>query len=147
MNIGEFIEAIKQLCLDHKQIVSFQVGNTYDIATSKSSERYPACWLELPILINYDDSRRKTYQLSLNFLSLAKSDDVTDQIYRTSEMESIADEMLQVMTDKFKNIGLSNSTSLTLRNFSDDDCAGVRVDISFIVGRECDPKKSFNQGF
>jgi hypothetical protein len=147
MNIGEFILNIKQLALTHKQIVSVHIGNTYDIATSKSSERYPNMWIELPILIDYNDPRKKTYTLALNFLSLCKSDDIEDAVNKTSDMEVVCDEMLQAIQDSFRIIGISDINAITLRNFSDDDCVGVRTDITFTVGRTCDIKSSFNKGF
>lgn len=143
MNLSDLITNIEQLCLSHKQIVAFHVGETFDVATSKSSEKYPAVWLELPILTSYIDSRKKTHTLSMDFLTLAKSDDITEQMERTSDMEEIADEVMQAINDKFQNIGIENLSGLTLRNFSDDDLVGVRIDLQFTVGRECNYKDSF----
>ena len=144
MNINELIEEIKELALSHKQVVSFQVGNTFDIATSKSSESYPAVWLELPILASYDDRRKKMFSIALNFLTLVKQDDINDTISKTSDMEVLADEMLHAIDDNFTNIGIDSISGLTLRNFSDDDLVGVRVDLMFTIGRVCDYKQSFN---
>ena len=144
MTLNELIEDIKELALAHDQVTSFHVGNTFDIATSKSSERYPAVWFELPILTSYDDRRRKTHQLSLNFLTLAKSDDIDDQISKTSDMEIIADEMMQAIDDHFQNIGIDGLTGLSLRGFSDDDLVGYRIDLTFTVGRQCDYRESFD---
>jgi len=144
MTINELITKISELALSHDQVVAFHVGETFDVATSKSSERYPAVWLEIPLTTDYQDARRKTHTTALNFLTLAKSDDISDQMYKTSDMEVIADQMLQAIDDKFQNIGLSDIVGLTLRNFSDDDLVGIRVDISFTIGRECDYKESFD---
>ena len=144
MTLNELIEDIKALALSHDQVVAVHIGNTFDIATSKSSEKYPAIWIELPILTSYIDRRKKTHTMALNALSLAKSDDIEDQMYKTSDMEIIMDEILQAIDDKYTNIGLSDLTSVTLRNFSDDDLVGVRTDISFTIGRVCDYKDSFN---
>lgn len=144
MTLQELIEDIKELALSHDQVVAFHVGETFDIATSKSSEKYPAVWFELPILTNYVDRRRKTHTVALNVLSLAKEDDIIDQMYKTSDMEVIMDGLLQAIDDKFQNIGLSDLTTISLRNFSDDDLVGVRCDVTFTVGRECDYKENFN---
>ena len=144
MTLNDLIEDIKELALAHDQVVSFHVGESFDVATSKSSERYPAVWFELPILASYDDRRRKTFGMSLDFLTLAKSDDIDDQMYKTSDMEVIADEMLQAIDDHFQNIGIDNLTGLSLRNFSDDDLVGYRIDVTFTVGRACDYKDSFD---
>lgn len=144
MTLNELIVAIKELSLAHDQVVAFHIGNTFDVATSKSSERYPAVWFELPILSDYEDRRRKTYTLALNTLTLAKEDDITDQMYKTSDMEVVMDELLQAIDDKFQSIGLSDLTGLSLRNFSDDDLVGFRVDVTFTVGRQCDYANSFD---
>jgi uncharacterized protein YpiB (UPF0302 family) len=137
MTISELITSIKELCLAHEQVKAFHVGESFDVATSKSSEKYPAIWFELPIQTDYVDRRKKTHTVALNALTLAKSDDIEDQMYKTSDMEVLMDELLQDIDDQHTNIGISNLVGLTLRNFSDDDCVGVRVDVSFTVGREC----------
>lgn len=145
MTLNELITAITELALTHTQIKAVQTGNTFDIATSKSSEVYPSLWLELPILINYNDLRKKTYTFALNFVTLVKRDDLADTILKTSDMEAVADDMLQALKLKYKNISTEDISGLTLRNFSDDDLSGVRVELTFGVGRECDVKDNFNQ--
>lgn len=145
MTLNDLIDDIKELCLAHDQVVAFQVGNTFDIATSKSSETYPAVWFELPILTSYDDRRKKTHAIALNFLTLAKSDDITDQMAKTSDMEVIGDEVSQAIDDHFQNIGISEDISgLTMRNFTDDDLVGIRIEIYLTIGRECNYKDNFN---
>lgn len=137
MTINELISNITDLGLENDQITAVQVGNTFDVATSKSSEKYPALWIELPILTNYVDGRKKTHTFALNTLSLAKSDDITDQMDKTSDMEIVMDEILQEIDSSFTSIGLSDLTAISLRNFSDDDLVGMRCDVTFTVGREC----------
>ena len=144
MTIYELLNEIQTLALQHKQIETAQCGNTFDVATSKSSETYPALWIELPLLTRYVDRRKKTHSFSLNFLSLCKHDDLEDVINKTSDMEVIADEFLQALDDRFKNIGIDDITALTLRGFSDDDLVGVRVELTFVIGRECDYELSFD---
>jgi hypothetical protein len=145
MTISELLSELETLALQHKQIEAVQTGNVFDVATSKSSETYPAMWIELPLLTNYPDRRKKTHSFSLNFLTTCKADDIVDAIDKTSDMEVIADEMLQAIGDRFTGIGMSDITGLTLRNFSDDDLVGVRVELTFTVGRECDYKESFDK--
>ena len=144
MTIGDLLNEIQTLALQHNQIKQSQVGNTFDIATSKSAEIYPALWVELPLLTEYVDRRKKTHTFALNFLSLCKQDDIIDTVNKTSDMEVIADQFLQALDDRFTNIGIADITGLTLRNFSDDDLVGVRVELVFYVGRECDYQDSFN---
>lgn len=144
MTLQELITDIKTICLAHDQVVGFHIGNSFDVATSKSSERYPAIWFELPILMDYPDRRKKNFDFALNALSLVKEDDIDDVINKTSDMEVIMDEITQALDDKYQNIGLSEINALTLRNFSDDDLVGVRCEITFTLGRACDYKESFD---
>jgi hypothetical protein len=147
MNLSELITSIQDLALTHNEILAAQTGNVFDVATSKSSEVYPAMWIELPVLIDYNDNRKKNYTFALNFLTLCKYDDLLDAIQKTSDMEAIADEMLQAIQNKFQNIGISDIQAITLRNFSTDDLVGVRVDVTFYVGRECNYMENFNTKF
>jgi hypothetical protein len=144
MNISELIDGITSTCLSHSQIQQVQTGNVFDIATSKSSEVYPCVWIELPMFTTYVDRRKKTHSFSLNFLTLAKQDDLNELINKTSDMEICADEVLHALDDRFTNIGIGDITALTLRNFSDDDLCGVRVELTFTIGRVCDYKESFD---
>lgn len=137
MNLRELIDSLNEFLLEQPTVNSVQTGGVFDIATSKSSDTYNAVWIELPILIDYNDSRKKTYTLSLNFLSLCDSNDIDDVINKTSMMEVLCDKSLQSLREKYMNIGLENIQGLTLRNFSDDDLVGVRTELTFIVAREC----------
>ena len=144
MTINDLKNNIRELALTHEDVVAFHVGESFDIATSKSSEKYPAVWLELPINTTYVDGRKKEHTTSINVLNLAKLDDIDDQIRVTSNMESIADQLMGAINEKYGKIGISGISGLTLRNFSDDDLCGVRVDLTFTVGRECNYYNKFN---
>jgi len=147
MTLNELIEDIKALALSHDQVQAFFVGETFEKATSKSSEKYPVIWLEIPIATDYVDRRKKVHTMALYALAESKEDDITDAIYKASDMEVVMDELLQAIDDKFQNIGLSDLTAFTMREYTDDYLAGVRCDVSFTVGRECDYKESFDTTF
>lgn len=144
MRLHELFYEIKQLCLQHNQIKSVQIGHTYDVATSKSSEVYPAVWMELPIFTNYIDGRKKQHVFALNFLTTVKSDNIQDVIDKTSDMEAVGDHVLQAIKDKYRKIGIENMDGITMRGFSDDDLVGIRIELNFMVGRECDFETFFN---
>ena len=121
-----------------KQIKSVQSGNDYDVATSKSSDIYPAVWIELPVLIEYPDNKRKTFQFALNFLTLTKQDDLQSILNKTDDMEVLSDVFLQALSQRYEWFAIEDVSGLTLRNFSADDLSGVRIELTFTVGRECD---------
>jgi hypothetical protein len=60
-------------------------------------------------------------------------------------MEVCGDEVLKAIDNKFTNIGVSDISGLTIRNFSNDDLCGVRIELTFYIGRVCDYKSSFNE--
>ena len=144
MNLQELLQSLTDLALSHKQIKAVQTGNKFDIGVAKADE-YPSLWLETPILIDYNNKIKKTFTFALNFLSLCKSDDLQDSIAKTSDMEIVCDEMLQAIDDKYRHIGIENITGLTLKSFSDDDLVGVRVELTFMVGKQCNYKLDFNE--
>ena len=74
-NIKTLVERIKVISLNHKEIKSFYVGNTWDMAASKSSDIYPNIWVEFPVLIEYQ-ANKKIYTLSIDILDLSKQDDI-----------------------------------------------------------------------
>ena len=145
MNLNELISEIQDIALSHNQITNVQIGNNFEVAQSKSSEKYPCMWVELPVLIDYIDDRRKTLTFALNFLTKAKHDDITDLVNKISDMEVCGDEVLKAIDYKFTNIGIADISALTIRNFSGDDLCGVRVELTFYIGRVCDYKSSFTK--
>ena len=144
MTLLELLTNIQELALSNKQIQAVQTGNKFDIGVGKA-EKYSCVWIELPILIDYNDNRFKTFTFALNFLSLCKADDLTDALLKTSDMEIVADDMLQAIKYKYTHIGIENITGLTLKSFSDDDLVGVRVELTFMVGKQCNYKLDFNE--
>ena len=143
MTLLELLTNIQELALSNKQIQAVQTGNKFDIGVGKA-EKYSCVWIELPILIDYNDNRFKTFTFALNFLSLCKADDLTDALLKTSDMEIVADDMLQAIKYKYTHIGIENITGLTLKSFSDDDLVGVRAELTFMLGRDCDWREHFD---
>ena len=144
MNIQELTDRIKEICLNEKDIKSFHVGNTWDQSTGKASDVYPAVWLEFPTLITYE-MKDKIYTFSMDVLMLPKQDDVWDELFKQSQCETIADILLQVFKLKIANLSVSSADGLTVKNLNADIACGVRIDLKFIVGRECDPLAKFNE--
>jgi hypothetical protein len=60
-------------------------------------------------------------------------------------MEIVSDDVLQAIKYKYTHIGIENITGLTLKSFSDDDLVGVRVELTFMLGRDCDWREHFDK--
>lgn len=144
MTIQEISDRIQEICLAHNEINSFHVGNTWDMAASKSSDIYPAVWLELPVLVNYE-SNRKRYNFSIDVLALPKPDNVEDELNMISHCEQIADQLLYVFRYKIKEMGVGAISGLTVKNLNADLAVGARIDMEVFTNRECEPLLNFNQ--
>lgn len=143
MTIQELVNRIKEISLNHIEIKSVHVGNTWDMAASKSSDIYPACWIEFPVLVTYGTGSQKTYGFSIDILALPKQDDVWDEMNVISQCEAIVDQLTQVFKLKIAGIGVGRMTGLTVKNLNADIACGVRIDIEVITNKECEPLNYF----
>ena len=92
MTIQELVDVCEDIALNKIDASSFYVGNTWDMSTGKG-DIYPNVWFEFPVLVDYKtiSNLTKTFTFSLDFLTLAKSDDTIDEINMISHMEELAD--------------------------------------------------------
>lgn len=143
MNIEQLVKRLEEICLNEKDIKSFHVGNTWDQSTGKG-DVYCAVWIEFPILVDYE-MKDKIYTFSLDVLMLPKQDNLFDTMSKQSQCEAILDILLQVFKLKIANLSVNSAVGLTVKNINADIAAGCRVDLKFVVGRECDPLSHFNE--
>ena len=92
MTIQELIDVCRDIALNKVEVKSFYVGDTWNQSASKG-DIYPNIWFETPILIDYSTivTLSKQFTFSLDFLTLAKMDDVEDELQMISHMEELAD--------------------------------------------------------
>lgn len=141
-DIKATVERIREISLEHQEVKSFYVGNTWDMAASKSSDIYPNVWVEFPVLIDYT-LKDKTYTFSIDVLDLPKNDDTWDEMVKQSECEGIADDLLQAYKKYIANFNMGRITGLTVKNINADIATGVRIDVQFITNRTCDIESRF----
>lgn len=144
MTIQQICDKIKEISLNHKEINSYHVGNTWDMAASKSSDIYPAVWTEFPVLCDYT-LKDKTYTFSIDVIALPKQDDVYSEMNVISQCEAIADQLLQAFKAYIANTTMSTVTGLTVKNLNADLAVGVRIDLKVTTNRECDYLDNFNE--
>lgn len=143
MTIQETIDRIKYICLNHKDIKSFYIGNTWDNSASKG-DVYNCVWAEFPVLIEYS-LKQKTYTFSLDILTLATQDDTYDEMSKQSNMEQIADQLLQAFKLYIAHFSMGRMVGLTVKNINADLATGVRIDVQFITNRECSIDDNFKE--
>jgi hypothetical protein len=142
MTIQEIVDRIKEISLNHKEIKFVNVGNTWDMAASKSSDIYPAVWIEFPVLAEYTP-KDKSYNFSVDVLALPKQDNVWDEMSVISQCEQIADQLTQAFKLYINNISIGRQTGLTVKNYNADIACGIRIDIIVRTNRECDILNNF----
>jgi hypothetical protein len=138
MTIQELIDVCRDIALNKVEVKSFYVGDTWNQSASKG-DIYPNIWFETPILIDYSTivTLSKQFTFSLDFLTLAKMDDVEDELQMISHMEELADLFLLYLK-KQKGFPLIDvPTGLTIKNLNADNAVGVRLDIKVNTGRVC----------
>lgn len=138
MTIQELIDVCRDIALNKVEVKSFYVGDTWNQSTSKG-DLYPCIWFETPVLVDYSTigTLSKQFTFSLDFLTLAKLDDVEDELNMISHMEELADLFLLYLK-KQKGFPLIDvPTGLTIKSVNADNGCGIRVDIKVNTGRFC----------
>lgn len=143
MTINDIISRIEQISLNHKQVKSVYIGNTWDMVTGKG-DVYPNVWIEFPVLVGYTP-KNKTYTFSLNVLMLAKSDDTYDEMNKQSQCEVIADQLTQAFQKYINGIAIGTNVGLTVKNINADVATGIRIDLQFLTNRECVIDEAFKE--
>lgn len=148
MTIQQFIERASAIALNHKEIKSVYIGNTWDNSASKG-DTYPCTWFEMPVLTAYTLKNKKTYTFSFNVLGLPKLDNTNSEMEVISSMESIADDLLWAFSTVIPFMGVVSMNGLTIKNVNADLAVGIRIDFTLETARfeavngTCDPKSNF----
>lgn len=146
MTIQELKDTIKDVCLRHKDVKSFDIGNAYNRAEDVTS-LYPKCYLEMPYEYDYaiEAGTADEINIQLDVLLLSKTDDVNDNHEAISLAKEIADNILHYLNYEIDEIALTLASGISLREFSDDDVSGWRLDLTFQMNSEvCNYKENFN---
>jgi hypothetical protein len=148
MTLQELKNIIERISLAHKQIVSFEYGEDFTLATGKGS-KYPMVFLEIPYNINYDLPATAFKDLTFALLVLKpsnKDQPVADDHKDISSSEVIGEVLIRRMTSELKPLGLviQQVSGLSLRRFSNDMVSGFRYDIT---GRLTRSNCSYNDQF
>lgn len=143
MNIQYFVNKIKEISLNHKQVKGFYVGNTWDMSNTKG-DIYPCVWVEFPVLIDYS-FKDKQYSFSIDILGLAKNDDTNSEMNVISQCESIADQLIQAYTKYIDDSAVIKMSGLTVKNINSDMAVGCRIDMQVKTNRECDFLNNFKE--
>ena len=141
MTLEEIKNAWRTIATGHTVINQFEYGENFDIDKYPNQENYyPLCFLEIPYGVNYNTEPNGNKEISFALVILLRTDfDSThDNHSKISIAESIADVILQKFRTTYKNqIKITSANGLSLSQYTDDRCAGFRVEVSGVVNREC----------
>lgn len=148
MTLEQIKDAINSVSLSHKSIKEFYVGNRFDVGTYPSA-KYPVAFLEIPYNIAYSDDRKfKTYNFAFLVLLRKDVEDIVDSHKAISKAENIGDAILsKLQNDYAQQFRINGINALSLDNFSDDDVAGVRYQLTITVIRNYSLPKCYSDQF
>lgn len=132
MTLQEFLDIVRKTSLEHKDVSDdkgFSYGESFDLMLS-GRDNYPHVFLELPYSITYEDGDQfKTVDFALNVFLYTNPDSIEDDHIGISKAEQIGDAILAKLQAEYKtSFRLSGITALSLREFTDDDLAGMRFE-------------------
>ena len=135
MNLQTLKDTFKQVSLAHVDINEFNYGETFDLPNGGNNV-YPFSFLEIPYSLNYDQRRSKSIQFALNILIKTDPDDRKEDHQAISDAEQIGEAIIARVQTENKDLFFETITSLSLREFSDDDLAGMRFEFIIRTGRD-----------
>lgn len=131
----------KSISLKHVDVLQFNVGSNYDVAENRD-DKYPLVFYELPYVVNYNQDIGKvvdTVQFSLCVYLSTKLDDISDSHEAISFAKSIGDAIITRARMTATEFKISAVNAISVREYSDDYCAGMRYDITVLLPRDiCD---------
>lgn len=137
MELKELKDILKSTALAHKEVKTFDFGENFEAAIN-GNYQYPAIFMELPVLIGYDDrGLQKTFDFAIDIYDLPEFDDKSDAFNEFSNAEVIGDAYFsKLKADNNTIFRISAITALTFRSATDDDLAGVRYELTITTNRE-----------
>lgn len=146
MTLQQIKDEFKRISLAHVDIKEFNFGETFDLPNGGNNE-YPFSFLEIPYLTAYDSRKSKTINFALNILVSVNPDNRVDDHQAISDAEQIGEAIITRFQTENKQLFFDTITALSLRNFSDDDLAGMRFEFIIRTGREFCNADSYQDKF
>jgi len=150
MLIQDIITAFKTTALSHRNIESFDIGDSYLIDGNLAHE-YPKFFMETPFQIQWNEKKQPYYTLSFAFYVLMNKleDNTLDQLQGVSDSALITEQILAKMDSDFSNMfGIESCNSLTYNDMSNEGLSTTRTDITLIVLKNvCDDEDNLGEIF
>ena len=146
----EITNILFELARQHKEIRAFRYGSIAESGTG--SEAYPLLWLEEPLFADNGDARllRIRFNFSVTAIPDEKSEVNAIQKQCFTIGLSVIEKMRKIQAQTLLSVASFNA--LTLRDYYDNDCAGVRFSVTVTrlnpqdlcrLDEQFDPAKTF----
>jgi len=140
MTIIELIDYWRNISLSQKDVKQFSVGSNYDSANN-TDDKYPLVFMEMPFTFDKNINKQlDTVQFSLNVFINTKIDSIKDDYEAISFTKTIGDSIIaKIQTDANTDFKIIAVNAISVREYSDDNCAGIRYDITIsLINDVCD---------
>lgn len=141
MTLEELKDYFKNLCLSHKNIKEFYVGNDYNQA-EKITHKYPMVFYELPYYIDYNlNPQRQVDEVQVAFNVFVESnwDKIEEDHEAISRAKEIGDAIITYIGVNATDFIVIRASAVSVREFTDDSVAGMRFELTIQLPRTlCD---------
>lgn len=152
MTIDELKDYFKTICLAHRDIKGFQIGNDYNQAQTISTD-YPIVFYELPYSIQYRGTNTNlnldTVGVAFNVFVESNRDNVEGDHTAISKAKEIGDAIITYIENEQdpQNFLIGSASALSVREFTDDSVAGMRFELTILLPRTFCDVTNFKQLF
>lgn len=128
----QIVNLFYEIARQHKLVKGFRYGKTYE--KGAGSDIYPLVWLDDPILGQSVNDATIRYTVNVDVLGIPKDDADVVAVQSAAQLAGLSfNEKIKEMNRRQEISNRTESfTFVTLRNYYDDDAAGMRFTFSII---------------
>lgn len=139
MTLNELKTIFQTVSLSHVNVKEFNFGESFEIPDDGANQ-YPFTFLELPYLTSYVDRRSKTVSFSFIVVNQPAPDNRDDDHQCISDCNTIGEAIITKIQNENKDIFFVSIAGVSLREFTNDNLAGMRFEFVVRMGTEfCNP--------
>jgi len=130
MTLNELKDYIKSVCLKHKDIQDFYIGDAYNEA-EQINHNYPLVFYEMPYFLQYNLSPQRrvdNVQFAFNVFVDSNWDKIEEDHDAISAAKSIGDDIITYILEAQREFVIGSVTAVSVSEFGDDSVAGMRFE-------------------
>jgi len=138
MTLDELKTYIKSVCVAHKSINDFYIGDHYTEAEDINLS-YPLVFYEMPYYLQYNLSPQRqvdNVQFAFNVFVDDAWDKISDDHDAISAAKEIGDDIVTYILNAQRDFVVGGVTAVSVREFGDDSVAGMRFEWQIQLPRD-----------